>query len=399
MTTSDNVSESKPQTGQWLKRKTLMVTWSFPPTLLGSAQIAAGLARQFDRKEMVVAAEKWPGLSRNRWQDSKRTFPEVFFIHRQWPWMFKKTVRLILLPVVLGRLISLSRRTNIRQILAIFPCEYYLFLSWLVARWLQVPLVSYFHNTYLENRRGLKHWFANWLQPRVFRDSQVVFVMSEGMREVLSAKHPQIEFVPLVHTFEDRSAPLEVPPTPRWPLNVAFMGSVNDSNRDALSRLSVLMKRYPETMVTTYSGNPPEDFTRLGIAGPRVQHTSVAFNEVVSALRKHDVLFFPHGFQGGLSEIEYRTIFPTRTTPYLLSGVPIVAHTPRGAFLTRWLRKHDCAEVVDDPDKEALIAAFERLAGNPERCRVLSTNAQKAAEEFFAPRVADLLRRRLNLIE
>lgn len=376
--------------------KTLMVTWSFPPVLLGSSQIAAGLARQFSFDEMVIAAEGWPGLDRNRWDDKGKSKPEVYFIHEQWPWKLKRTVRLFLIPIVLWRLNRVFKQSRAKQILAMFPCEYYLFLSWLISRWYGVPLYSYFHNTYLENRRGIKKIFAKWFEPKVFRDSKVVFVMSEGMEKILSQSNPGVRFLPLVHTFDQ----LPTPP-PKIPLidssfRLAFMGSLNSSNEDSFSRITSVLNHFPECSFTTYSENAASYFTSQRIQRQSINHTKVAFDEVVDAMRKHDLLFLPHGFHGGLNEIEYQTIFPTRTIPYLLSGIPIVAHSPPNAFLTQWLRKHDCAEVVDVPDERALIKCFENLISNPRRCQELSVNAWRTAQMFYGPEVIRDLKKQLS---
>ncbi|MFN7841988.1 MAG: hypothetical protein ACK5N9_09725 [Pirellula sp.] len=376
--------------------KTMMVTWSFPPVLLGSSQIAAGLARQFSFDEMVIAAENWPGLDRNKWDDEGRSKPEVYFIHKQWPWKFKRTVRLFLIPIVLWRLSRVFKQSRAKQILAMFPCEYYLFLSWLISRWYGVPLYSYFHNTYLENRGGVKKLFAKWLQPKVFRDSNVVFVMSEGMEKILSQSNPGIQFLPLVHTFDQLPTPLSKIPLVDSNFRLAFMGSLNSSNQDSFSRVTSVLTHFPKCSFTTYSENAASYFASLGIQGKSINHTRVAFDEVVDALRKHDLLFLPHGFHGGLNDIEYQTIFPTRTIPYLLSGIPIIAHSPPNAFLTQWLRKYDCAEVVDVPDKDALISCFENLIRNPSRCRELSENAWRAAQVFYGPEVIRNLKSRLS---
>lgn len=366
--------------------------------LLGSAQIAAGLARQFDDEEMAIAAEKWRGPKSQEWHGENGSRPTVYYIHNQWPWKFKRTVRLFLFPFVLLNLMRAVRHSQAQQVMAIFPCEYYLFLSWIVARWAKVPLVSYFHNTYLENRKGVKKWFASWLQSLIFRDSKIVFVMSAGMQQFLAGKNPGVDFVPLVHTFEEQPQQLEIVSVPQRAMSVAYLGSLNESNRDAFSRINRVLKHFPDSTFTTYSGNKPEDFASIGISGENVTHTSVAFGEVVGALRCHDVLFFPHGFTGGLSPLEYNTIFPTRTIPYLLSGVPMVVHSPAGAYLTKWLQEHDCAEVVDVKNEQALVSAFQRLIDSPARCRNLSRNAQLAAQEFYAPNVASFFRKKLNQI-
>jgi len=376
--------------------KILVLSWSLPPALVGSSQIISSLARQFSADEMALVGEKWPGPESNNWDDEGGTKPEVFFVHRQWPWKFQKTIRLLLIPLVFLRIVRVFYKTRPQQVLAIFPAEYYLFLGWLLAKWFRVPFYSYFHNTYLENRNGIKRWFASWLQPRIFRDSHTVFVMSDGMKEILQATYPSTKFVTLIHTYEKRCAPLVRAPTLQLPLDIAYMGSLNSSNCEALSRIAFVLKRFPDSRLTTYSGNRDSDFAELGIRGANIVHRRVAFDQVVEALRQHNVLYLPHGFTGGLSAIEYQTIFPTRTTPYLLSGVPIVAHSPAGAFLTNWLKERNCAEVVDVPSENDLVEAFQRLIDQPERCLQLSKSAQEAGLEFFAPTIASILRVRVN---
>ena len=125
-------------------------------------------------------------------------------------------------------------------------------------------------------------------------------------------------------------------------------------------------------------------------------HTKVGFDEVVDALKQHDLLFLPHGFEGGFNEIEYETIFPTRTIPYLLAGVPIVAHSPPNAFLTKWLRRHDCAEIVDTKKTEDLVGMVKRLISSPQRQSEIASNALVAAEQFQIASVVDLLKSSIN---
>lgn len=375
--------------------KMLVVSWSLPPALVGSSQIINSLARQFNNEEMILAGELWPGLESNSWNDEQGKKPSINFIHKQWPWWFKKTFRLFILPVVWWRLWMLIRRTRPQQIFAIYPSEYYLFLGWLAAKWFRLPLTTYFHNTYLENRRGIKRYFAKWLQPRVFRDSLRVFVMSEGMRSVLQRLYPEVTFLPLIHTYETPVSRLTREPEVKEPLKIAFMGSLNDSNREAFSRIPAVLAAFPTCQFTTFSGNRDTDFSAIGVSGPNVRHSRVAFDEVIQALREHDVLFFPHGFAGGLKPIEYQTIFPTRTIPYLLSGIPIVAHSPPDAYLTKWLKEKKCADIVEVPEADALVDAFRRLLSSPSHCRMLSENAQQAGTEYFAPIVAENFRKQI----
>ena len=379
-----------------LKLKTLVTSWCLPPGLNGSSNIVSNLARGFDADELVLAGELGPGPKDNQWDDEGGKKPAVYFIHKQWPWKFKKTVRLFLFPFILWRMSRVYKKTKCRQILAVFPNEIYSFMALIIARWNRVPFYSYFHNTYLDNRFGIKRTFASWLQPKIFRHSKIVFVMSEGMQTVLTKRYPGVRFEPLVHSFHGEIPQSNHRPIPDQSMKIGFMGNLNNSNLDAFSRFKHILEAFPDCQLTTYSGAADSLFREAGVSGKNVTHTKVGFDEVVDALKQHDLLFLPHGFEGGFNEIEYETIFPTRTIPYLLAGVPIVAHSPPNAFLTKWLRRHDCAEIVDTKKTEDLVGTVQRLISSPQRQSEIASNALVAAEQFQIASVVDLLKSSIN---
>jgi len=156
--------------------------------------------------------------------------------------------------------------------------------------------------------------------------------------------------------------------------------------------LAKIVNRREDCRLTTYSGTDDWYFAKTGVCGPRIAHSRVAYDEVTATLQSHDILLLPHGLSGGWSDAEYATIFPTRTISYLLAGRPILAHTRSDCFLTRWLREHDCAEIVDRADERALSDALDRLRDDTPRREQLVRNACAAARQFHAPVVAAKLR-------
>ncbi|RME94864.1 MAG: hypothetical protein D6772_13980, partial [Bacteroidetes bacterium] len=102
------------------------------------------------------------------------------------------------------------------------------------------------------------------------------------------------------------------------------------------------------------------------------------------------------GFTGGYGPVEYRTIFPTRTIPFLLSGKPIFAHAPPTSFLSDFLRQNKCALLVDQPEPELVHAELLRLAADPNlQCQLVAA-AQVTARQFHGPRVAAQLKELLG---
>jgi hypothetical protein len=132
-----------------------------------------------------------------------------------------------------------------------------------------------------------------------------------------------------------------------------------------------------------------------GIAGEQIRIRQVPYDLVIGALRQHDVLLLPHGFDGGYSEAEYATIFPTRTISYVVAGIPILAHSPPHAFLTQWLKENDCAEVVDEKSTMRISLALDRLIADEARRAQLVQNGYVAAQQFRAAAVTQILRHEL----
>jgi hypothetical protein len=367
----------------------LVVSVSVPPAPTAVAFVSDNLSRQFARDEMVIAGERSPGSEGYR---RAGDLPPICLVAREWTWpkrgrRYFRWLRWFAVPMIVHRMRRLARRHNCNAVLAIFPDERMLLAAYLTARREKLAFFPWFHNTYLDNRRGLSLRLARWLQPRTFAAARVVFVMSEGMQAAWRRQFPGVRFEPLVHTFSDEIPDFDCVPNCRLPVRLVFLGNLNESNLDAMRRIYRLINESDDAALTIYSGSPSWFFAKVGIAGPRVRYEQISDEELQSGLASHDILLLPHGFTGGLRAIEYETIFPTRTIPYLLSGRPILAHCPRDCFLTRWLRKHDCAEIVDQPDVGALKVALNRLRNDATRREELVRNGLLAVREFHGPRV------------
>jgi glycosyltransferase involved in cell wall biosynthesis len=341
---------------------------------------------------MVVAGE-WPhGAPPLKWA---REWPELVYIQSLWPFTRRgmRWWRAVQTPYALWRCLRLVRRHKVESIVAVFPDERLLLAAYLCARLTGRRFFPYFHNTYVENRRGWKGVFARWLQARVFARAEHVFVMSEGMSELYRQRYPTLEQSPLVHSFNHPLPSADVPETVASPLRIVLCGNVNASCNDAVARFGEAVAGCPNARLTVYSGTNPDHLRSIGLVREGVEHLVVSADEVLGRLAQADVLLLAHGLTGPWGPEEYQTIFPTKTIDYLISGRPILAHTPPDCFLTRFLRKHDCALIVDQPDVGALREAIERLRTDYPLRRRLVQNALAAARPFQAREVAAELRR------
>jgi glycosyltransferase involved in cell wall biosynthesis len=378
-----------------MHERVLVLSCWIPPAVSGSAIIVGNLATQFARAEMVVAGERPVGQPAMAWRTD---WPERVYVTVGWPPTLRgaRWWRRLQFPALVARCVWLAWRRRCTAVLAVFPRGEYLLAAYLTARWLRLDLFPYFHNTYVENYTGLRARIARWVQSRVFARAKHVFVMSEGMLELYRERYPGLRCSALPHSFAEDIPAFSPPPEPRSPLRITLCGTINESCREATVRICEALSQVANVAPTVLSGTPRAVLKKLGVLRNGIRHETVSRDHLLSRLRESDIVVLAHGLRGSIPPEEYRTIFPTRTIEYLICGRPILAHAPADCFLSRLLRLHDCALLVDQADVAALVAAIERLRSDaPLRARLVR-NALRAAAMFHAPRVASLLRAQLH---
>jgi hypothetical protein len=346
--------------------------------------IVDNLSKAFGCEEMVLAGE---GSCRALHRSA--SLPPVYPITPGKLGMQRgsRHLRRVYLPIAFARALAVARRHRVGRVLAVFPSEEYLLLGWLLSRILRVPLLPWFHNTYLENRRGMQRSFAQWLQPRVFRDARHVFVMSEGMRRLYQQNYPHLSCSALLHPCPDAAPMPSVPPTASARPKVTLAGNIGAQCLDAATRMISAVRSLEGVQLEILSGTPREVLHRYGLLQPGDIVEALPREEMMLRLRAADALLLPHGFTGGYSAEEYATIFPTRTVDYLFAAVPILAHTPGHAFLTDFLLQHTCAEVVTQPSVELTAQKLHSVLYNPELRQQLVASACAVAPMFEAAAV------------
>jgi hypothetical protein len=374
--------------------RVLLLSRSVPPAMSGAAAVVANLARQFSREEMVVAGERPNGPATAEWRPE---WPELVYVAEGWPTELRgaRWWRRVQFPLLLLRCVRLVRKHACTAIVVVYPKAEFLLAAYLTAVWTGARLFPYFHNTYVENTQRIGIRFARWLQGRVFRKAAHVFVMSAGMLELYRERYPGLPCSALVHSFDGEIPPFMPPPALRSPLRLMMAGNINESCREAAARVCQTVAGDPDISLAVLSATPRRVLEQAGVLRQGIEHETPA--ALGPRLQEGDILVLPHGFTGGYSQEEYRTIFPTRTIDYLLSGRPILAHAPADSYLARFLREQDCALIVDEPSVEALQRGIRRLRVDGGLRSRLVRNALRAAQLFRGPAVAGTLRMRLRI--
>jgi hypothetical protein len=372
--------------------KTLLLCRNIPPAPTGASVVVANLAKQFGPEEMTILGAYYLRTPAQTWSAE---WPPLRYAMVQMPdgWRGARWLRWAQFPLLLVRAWWTLVAQRCEAILVVFPDEVFLLVAYVLARLNGRPLYPYFHNTYLENQPNSR--LARWLQPRVFDIAHEVFVMSEGMQRLYRAKYPTLRCSALVHTF-NRPLPepdeVTLPPVHQPPRLILF-GNVGPSNADACVRFAELARSRDDVTLTVISGTSHSYLRQLGFTGENITIETVSHDVLMERLTENDIILLPHGFEGDIAAEEIATIFPTRTVEALISQRPILAHLPKDCFLAEFLRRHECALIVDEPDLEALRNGLKRLRDDRDLRAHLVRQALLAARQFQACSVAGYLRK------
>ncbi len=371
--------------------KILVVSWTVYPATTGSSVIVDNIADSFSKSEMVMLGE----AKDHKKDTSQRNGVQIYYINPNVSLKGRgqKYLRWIKFRKLTQRITEIVEKEKCTKILAIFPDEFYMYAAYSVSKRLNIPFYTWFHNTYLDNRKGPLKWLAKRLQPGFFHHAKTNFVMSDGMLKFYTEKYPDISFKTLVHGFKIPNVVYEPFNSNSVSKHFLFSGGLNESCREATVRLLKTIIKKPDYHVHLSTGTPRSVFEHYGIKGANVHYEGfVDFEMFLGRFPKYDIMLLPHGFDGERTEVEYKTIFPTRTIPLLYSNRPILAHSPKNVFLTDFLRKNDCAEIVNDKDEDEIHAAISRLLTDEKLRARLIKNAIKVSKMFDIDEVSKQLR-------
>ena len=373
--------------------KILLVSWSVLPNKGGSSIIVENLAKNFAASEMIVlGSRQWKqNINVQRKEGTakfKYFFSELYLFGRGYQyfiwfrkWRFKPLIQEIK---------DIIQSEKITHIIGVYPNPFYCHAACIAAKEMKIPFSSYFHNTYIENK-AIRDPKAPSIQEEIFANSENIFVMSKGMQSFYEEQYQLKKFVPLVHTFNhfpDTSTLSGLPGSEKAHYKLVAIGNFNESNIDATRRLVSAIKGHPKYSLSLFTHVPKMLLQSRGIDIDAIEYKGfVDPNEVHSKLQDYDIVVLTHGFKGGYGAVEYKTIFPTRTIPLLLSGKPIFAHSPKGSFLNTFIEEHGCAELVDLDNTDAILKGLERIANNTDYQQALVAASYRTAQIFHGPKV------------
>lgn len=381
----------------------LLVSQSILPYKGGSSIIVENLAKNFTRDEMIILGSKRLNhKSYPRNPDMPKFlyyFSELSIFGRGarfFDW-FRK-LRMKSLKNFISKIIA---KENIDHVIGVYPNSYYCLAACQAARTAGIPFSSYFHNTYLENS-ALNEANAEAIQEEIFEYSEYVFVMSKGMQSFYESKYDIKNFIPLVHTFNEAIQEEDLTGLPginKSIYKLVAIGNFNESNIEATKRFVNAIADDPKFALSIYTHVPKVLLKSRGIDPDLIDYKGfIDPDDLIEELQKYDICVLTHGFHGGYGEVEYKTIFPTRTIPLLLARKPILAHSPSHSFLNDFIKENGFAELVEIADEKAILEGLYKIVENEDYQKDLVIASEITTKLFYGPKVAQFLKTKLASI-
>lgn len=263
----------------------------------------------------------------------------------------------------------------------------------LAARLTGRPYVLMVFDLWEENAySAVARWTARRCERRLLRGAAGVIAFSGRVDEHYRRKHGvacEVIDTPIEATAETANGR----PPADGPLEILVGGAVYWAQEDAVRRLLRVTARMPGVSVTMVGDE--EDLRRRGLQADRYEPRTTA-QRYRELLRRADVMFVGLSLDSPHPEVVL-TATPARLPEAMASGRPLLLHAPAGSHAARYARAHDFAEVVDQPDDDALERGIRALADDPGRAterarRAAALARDRHAVEIVRPAFEELLR-------
>lgn len=369
----------------------LVISYSIPNRAAGTPVVIRKLLENFGSDEVVLIGR--PTLKREQVKGGRFHYPTLTIPTPPVGFRGEKIWRFLsmFLGIVVGLIAYFRYRPG--AILAFYRDESSLFTGYLLHKVTKLPLFTYFCDIYLENySRGFYRSLAEWLQPKVFRDSQKVIVLTEAMQEYFKEKYT-IDSIVIPHcnnlTFnieKDRIRPTDV-------CNIGYLGGINVDRVNSLQALCGAISRNSRFFINYFTPTSPEYIRSKGL---HIENSSIAFiaddGELIKRLALQDILFLPLSLPPEKRERDAQVLtgFPTKVIEYLLCRVPILVHGDANVFAARFMKERKCGYVVEkDQD---LITALHNLNKDEELRSQILAGIDETLSYFDGKKIADSLR-------
>lgn len=296
-------------------------------------------------------------------------------------------VRKLVFPLAVRQLVEVIRKEGYTHVVGVFAFLDALKVSYSAALEANKPFFPYLHDPIYGLQAHLPHYAPEALrwERKILTECKTVFVMSEGMVKLYREKYSK-ETIALPHIYRPTRHTNKVQSISKK--SFFFGGKINpDTNQKALERvLKAVRAAGGDTSISDLKGNNHQ------VLGEQdaVRYVSYPdYSDYLGALRVHQLLLIALNYpeETAIHHEHLSTVFPTKMLEYLDSGIPIFVHAPEHYFVSQFVKKYYCGEVVSARSIKALIEQINKAGSNTDKYK---KGAEIALKLFDPKKVVDI---------
>ncbi len=398
-----------PDTQTSKPSRIVLVSAYFPPTVGGTSTVLANLVSRLAPEDVIVVTEKRQiadkinGASVPEGIKILEThIPPTFFQNIPYIWRWERSLRFALIPKVMSLTLRAIRETKATCIVAVYPSWPFLIGAYLAHRHTGLPLVTYHMDIPVRrsSAAAFEGFFIDKFERKIALSAQKRLIISEGLVEDFRSRLGlDSTIIPHSIDLDATSARLATLPGPdmEGETRIVHTGIV-EGQRECLLRIARTLHNRPglDARLILCTPTPKARLLQAGFDLPSVEIISLPQEKVLPLQASAHILttvlpFFLKTKEGAL------TCFPTKLVEYLATNRPILIHSPAWSFLARNARQHDYAEVVDQPNEDALANAIWKLRQDPALRSRISQNASDYVRDFDIHKVTRQFQEACNL--
>lgn len=386
--------------------KILLITWTFPPYVNGASILLGNLFQELDPWQFVVLT-RGPDPLEPRVDETSRLSCRYYQCHI--PILLRRLARRIpivylayaLVPyIVFQGLIACWRERVDILVATINGLGAFQVAAYFIHRISGKPLFLYVIDVFEETYERADHFAARLFERALVKKATKIFVMNEGLQEHYRRKH-QMETVLLPSSISlEKVEPPSLSaasPVRKDAAIILYSGHIYPVYTSGLQAMvealdGLLGSRVRLVLCTAVSR---ERLEAMGLVRNGIESHYYSRTTVLVAQRRADILFLPFAFDAQYHPKIPPTTFPTKIVEYFCAGRPILIYGPPRWQVCQYVRRHDCALVVDQPGVDQLRNAVLRLLEDGNLRLRLVANAWKTAQQHDAKRAAAILRTHL----